>query len=327
MPLGKEKLRIGLYGTNGHQITSLLVNHPRAEVVAVAGFAGKPLPDKLGNIATYEKLDDLLADPRVDLVSICSPRRADQAVESVKALKAGKHVYAEKPSALKEEDLDRILTSVEETGLQYHEMGGIGYEPPYDAVRECVASGAVGEVVQVLAQKSYPWHDRRPGDEDVDGGLSLQVGVYPVRFIEHVAGVRITSMALRETCLGNDHVGSGCRRAVSMLFTLANGGVASAICNYLNPVQHLAWGYEILRVFGTQGIAETNALNKEVRLLKPGETPVLLNSLVPGISWLDRVIAAILDGTPMPLTTAEQLSPTRWCIRAKQEAAASGMMT
>lgn len=43
-------------------------------------------------------------------------------------------------------------------------------------------------MVQVIAEKSYPYHERRPRDEDVDGGLILQCGVHAMRFVEHVAG-------------------------------------------------------------------------------------------------------------------------------------------
>ena len=60
-----------------------------------------------------------------------------------------------------------------------------------------------GEIVQVFAQKSYPWHESRPQDEAVDGGLTLQVGIHAARFVEHVTGIRISSLDLIETTHGN----------------------------------------------------------------------------------------------------------------------------
>jgi hypothetical protein len=33
-----DKIRVGLYGTNGHQINGQLAGHPLAELAAVAGF-------------------------------------------------------------------------------------------------------------------------------------------------------------------------------------------------------------------------------------------------------------------------------------------------
>ena len=66
-------------------------------------------------------LDELLADPQVEIISLCSPRRADQARDAIRCLKAGKHVYAEKPAALTEWKLDEILTAAKESGREFHE--------------------------------------------------------------------------------------------------------------------------------------------------------------------------------------------------------------
>jgi predicted dehydrogenase len=312
-----KKLGIGLYGVNGHQIEKLLATHPRARLVVVAAFGDRSIPAECGEVARYETLEELLADDQVEMVSLCSPRRSDQAGDAVKCLLAGRHVYGEKPSALREEDLDLIIATVAQTGFRYHEMGGVALEQPYLAMRDCIRSGAIGEVVQVFVQKSYPWADWRPKDEAIDGGLATQVGIYPLRFIEQVAGLKATSVEIRETRLGNDHPGSDCRRAVSMLMTLENGGIASAICNYLNPSNHIVWGYEILRVFGTAGIVESNLFDGTACLLKPGAPPEPLDIFATAPSSLDLIIDSVLDGTPMSMLLTDELSPTRWVIRAK----------
>lgn len=311
-----KKLGIGLYGTNGHQIEKLLAAHRRARLVAVAAFGDRSIPAECGEVPRYETLEELLADEQVEMVSLCSPRRADQSTDAVKCLLAGRHVYGEKPSTLREEDLDRIIATVAQTGFRYHEMGGVALEQPYLAMRDCIRSGAIGEVVQVFVQKSYPWADWRPKDQAIDGGLATQVGIYPLRFIEQVAGLKATSVEIRETRLGNDHPGSDCRRAVSMLMTLENGGVASAICNYLNPAGHIVWGYEILRVFGTAGIVESNSLNGTARLLKPSAAPEALDISTTAPSSLDMMIDSLLDGTPMPISLTDELSPNRSVVRA-----------
>jgi predicted dehydrogenase len=314
-----KKLGIGLYGTNGHQIEKLLAGHPRAQLIAVAAFGDRSIPAECGEVPRYATLEELLADARVEMVSLCSPRRADQAADAVKCLSAGRHVYGEKPSALLEEDLDLIINTVARTGFRYHEMGALELEQPYLAMRDCIRSGAIGEVVQVFVQKSYPWAEWRPKEESIDGGLATQAGIYPLRFLEQVAGLKATSVEIRETRLGNDHPGSDCRRAVSMLMTLENGGVASAICNYLNPSGHIAWGYEILRVFGTAGIVESNLLDGTARLLKPDAAPESLDTSAPASSNLALIIDSLLDATPLAMSLSDELSPTRWVIRAKVE--------
>ena len=236
-----KKIGIGLYGTNGHQVQGQLAANSHAELRAVAAVDTAKLPESLRGVRLYATLDEMLKDPGVELVSLCSPRRADQADEAIRCLKAGKHVYGEKPSAMTERDLDRIIETSGKTGKIYHEMAGTVVQQPYMKMRDVVKSGVLGTVVQVLVQKCYPWHDARPKDEDIDGGLALQVGVYAGRFVEHIACEKIKTLKIAETRLGDSRPDSDCRMAVSMIMELNNGGLASAVCNYLNPMQKKCW--------------------------------------------------------------------------------------
>ena len=307
-----KKIKVGLYGTNGHQIQALLQNHPEAELTAVAGW-NQPMP----GVKNYETLDALLADPEIELVSLCSPLRINQAQDALKSLRAGKPVYAEKPCALNEQDLDEIIATAKETGVHFHEMAGTVLEQPYREMRRLVQQGAIGTVVQVLAQKCYPWADWRPADEAIDGGLATQVGVYIARFVEHIACQKIASLQVTETRLGNPNPASQCRIAAGFHMTLENGGLASGICNYLNPIQARCWGYEIVRIFGTEGILESCAEGAHARLLLNGQEPRDLERAIPSEDYFDRFIALLKDGTPMPMTLEEELNPTRWVIRAR----------
>ncbi len=310
-----KRIRVGAYGVNGHQIHYGLVDHPRAELTAVAAFPDSACPAGCRKVGS---LDELLADPEIDLISLCSPYRSEQAADAVKCLKAGKHVYGEKPSALTERELDAIIAASRETGFQYHEMGGQVQGSPYQEMQAEILCGTIGEVVQVFAQKSYPWADWRPMDEAIDGGLARQCGVYVARFVERVAGVKISSMDLVETKLGNTKPGSDCRRAASFLMKLENGGVASGVANYLNPIQARCWGYEILRVFGTNGIVESNADGSQARILPLGGVPRDLVITSSCKSCFDLFVDSVLDGAPVPLSLEDELSPTRWVVRAKE---------
>jgi predicted dehydrogenase len=318
-----RKIKVGLYGLRGHQIQARFKDGdlPWAQLVAVAGFEGKRVRE---SVRVYDTLDELLADPAVELVSLCSPLRSEQAAHAVKAMRAGKHVYAEKPVATTEADLDLIVDAARQTGMQFHEMGGSQLSQPYRAVHDAIAAGAIGTVVQVFAQKCYPWTERRPADERIDGGLALQVGVYLARFVEHVAGVRIAGAAMAETRAGNPVPGHDCRMAVGVHCTLANGGLASGIANYLNPMGDRCWGYEILRVFGTAGIVESTLETGAARLLRPGRAPEMLDVSAPGEDYFDLYVRSLLGQAAMPLTIEDELSPTRWMVRAKQAAVLNG---
>jgi predicted dehydrogenase len=314
---------IGLYGNNGHQIQNLLVNHPLGRLVATADFDRDALPAPLkddAGIRHYDTLDELIADDEVALISLCAPRRRDQARQAIRCLKAGKHVYAEKPCAMTEAELDAIIATAHATGQVFHEMAGTAFEQPYLAMRQLVQGGALGPVVQVLAQKSYPYHDGRPQDEDVDGGLLLQVGVHALRFVEHVAGVRVRELLAIETQRGNPGDGD-LRMATSMMARLENDGVASVLCNYLNPPAFGSWGNESLRIFGTEGFVEAVDGGTKTRLVLNDEDRGPLEITSGGKSYLDMILASLTGNALMPLALEDEVHPTRVLIRARADAA------
>jgi predicted dehydrogenase len=302
-----DTIRIGLFGTNGHQLRLDLP--PRARVVAVADYA---LPEPKDDIRVYDTLEELLADPGVDLVSLCSARRVEQADHAIRALRAGKHVLAEKPCAFDASTLDRILETARSCGREFREMAASELVPPLQAIRRLVDEGVLGTIVHVQAHKSYPWHDGRPQEIEVDGGLVRQVGIHAVRFIHGATGVRIATVEGRSTGLGNPGRG-GIQMAAAFALELENGGVGSINLNYLNPANFGVWGNDQLRVFGTKGMAETVDGFRRHSLYLPGrestELPIPDDLVSP--LYIAHYVAYLLDGTPMPTPFEEEVTMTR----------------
>jgi predicted dehydrogenase len=320
MPGELRPVNVALYGANGHQIHELLVDRPATRLVAIAEFPRERLPAGLREddaLRVYATLDELLADPRVDLVSLCSPRRRDQPVDAIRALRAGKHVYAEKPCAFEEAELDAILRTAHESDRMFHEMAGTAFQQPYLAMRAVVRAGRIGRVVQVIAEKSYPYHAGRPQDEDVDGGLIRQCAIHAVRFVEHVAGARIQSVRAVESTAGNPVADGGLRMAASLMFGLEGGGVALIAANYLNPCGTTMWGYETLRILGEKGFVESTQSGGQTRLVIGDKDCGPLDLSAPSLEYLDAYLDVLRGRGGMPLTLEEELSPTRWVIRAK----------
>ena len=318
-----KKVKVALYGSNGHQLQGHLENCPVAELVGYAEFAEDRCPDYFASpeIKKYASLDELLADDEVELVSLCSPLRSEQAGHAVKCLEAGKCVLGEKPSAMTEPDLDAIIETAARTGKTYHEMAATAFEPPYNSIREVVLSGKIGKVIQVISQKSYPWTENRTVDENIDGGLALQVGVYNARFVEHLTGIKIAQITSLETQLGNDLVGGECRRAVSFLMKLENGGVASAVANYCGPCQPTwgKWGYENVRIFGELGFVESINHGEILRLVINGESVTDLEGTAVSPDYLGMVFQEISENRQIiPLSIEDELHPTRMVIRARK---------
>ncbi|MFG2491248.1 Gfo/Idh/MocA family protein [Streptomyces caniferus] len=106
------------------------------------------------------------------------------------ALRAGKHVLAEKPLALDPERTDRLLELAAARGLVVAENVMFPHHRQHSAVRTLVRAGAIGELRSLHASFAVP----RLPDEDIryrpelGGGALWDTGVYPVRAAVHHLG-------------------------------------------------------------------------------------------------------------------------------------------
>lgn len=317
----KKKLRVGIYGAFGHQIHYKLYDNEEAELVALCSVSDaffNEVKNHCKDVILYSSLEEMLEDSSIDLISLCSPKRSEQEKHSLMCLKAGKHVYAEKPAVFSEEGLERVLAVAKENGCEFHEMADSVFVEPYWSVRKLVKSGKIGEVIQVYVQKSYPLNiEHRPQDEETDGGLIRQAGIHAIRFLEHITGLQVKTVKACQTHLGNINPNEGLYTASSWLMTLSNGGVASACVNYLNPKGFGKWGNESIRIFGTEGMVEITDGGQKTHLYThsaDGGNVDTHNS--DCVDYFKLLTEHLLYGNDMPLSQEEELHPLRVVIRA-----------
>ncbi|MFO7612370.1 MAG: Gfo/Idh/MocA family oxidoreductase [Clostridia bacterium] len=314
------KIKVGLFGINGHQIHELLADNARACCGAVAEIRKELLPEAIqkdASVKYYDTIDEMIADESIDVISLCSPIRKDQEEQALRAMKAGKHIYIEKPAAFTEEKLDELIAVARENNVSFHEMAGTCFEEPFMTMKDIVKSGILGEIVQVYAQKSYPYHDRRPQDDETDGGLIRWIGVHATRFIEHTTGIRIDKIYSVETSHANPVKGGGMCTAASVMMTLENGAVGSMNLNYLNHRTIGAWGNEHLRIWGTDGFVETTDGLQKTRLVLKDRDAGPLELKYENRDYFEYMLDEIIDGKEMPISLEDELHPLRAVIRAK----------
>ena len=322
------ELRVAFFGANGHQPTGLVAQAQRVKVVGMADMPEETLakcreqmPDAYSEAKPYESLARLLAEVDADLISICSARRDQQHQHVVQALDAGVHVYAEKPLATTLAGLDAIRSAAERSGRQVRAMTPMMYSPAFLEIKALIDAGQLGEVVQVFAQKSYPYHDRRPQDPGIDSGLLMQAGVHAVAVVRHVTGLEFEEVFAMDTRRGNPGDGD-LRMGGHIVARLTDGALCTILCNYCNPKGIGFWGNDQLRVHGTNGMAEVvDAGNRSLVALGDAEPTTLSDPRVGGYEELFLgYIEHLLDGAPMLLSQDDSLIASRVVIRAQESA-------
>ncbi|MGH2476120.1 MAG: Gfo/Idh/MocA family protein, partial [Candidatus Limnocylindrales bacterium] len=117
---------------------------------------GQARADALGVDRAYASLDDLLADPTVEVVHVTSPN--DLHVAQARAtLEAGKHVVCEKPLAMTAADSAGLVDLAARSGLINATNFNIRYYPLNQHAREAIAEGALGEVRLVTGRYFQDW--------------------------------------------------------------------------------------------------------------------------------------------------------------------------
>lgn len=155
------------------------IESDKAELVAVCDLIEEKMDSiaaKCPGVKKYVSFDDLIADPDVDIISICLPS-AMHAEFAVKALEAGKNVLVEKPIDITVEAAQKIENARIRTGMK----AGVIHQNRFNCnmlpMKAAIESGHIGKVflgtfaVKWYRQQDYyeGWH----GTWDMDGGGSL----------------------------------------------------------------------------------------------------------------------------------------------------------
>ena len=95
----------------------------------------------LSGVAKYSKLEDLVADPSLDVIDICLPPSA-HAAAAVLASRAGKHVFCEKPMALTTGDCRRMVEAAQAAGKQLMIGHVLPFFPEFAHAWKLIRSGS-----------------------------------------------------------------------------------------------------------------------------------------------------------------------------------------
>ncbi len=104
---------------------------------------------------SYESLEKLLPDPKVEAVFLATPV-PDHASHVIASLKAGKHVLCAVPVAMTIEDCAAILDTVEKTGLTYMMAETSVYRQNTIQAKKWYREGLFGKIFSVRQSTIIP---------------------------------------------------------------------------------------------------------------------------------------------------------------------------
>ncbi len=179
--MNNKKINVAIVGLGfGAEFIPIYKKHPNANLVAICQRTQSKL-DEIGNAfgidKRYTSYDELLKDPSVDAVHINTPI-PEHGIQSIKALKAGKHVACTVPMATTVEECEEIVKLTKEKGLTYMMMETVVYAREFLFMKELYDKGELGKLQFIKASHQ----------QDMDGWPNYWPGLPPMYYATHCVG-------------------------------------------------------------------------------------------------------------------------------------------
>jgi predicted dehydrogenase len=176
-----NKINIAIVGLGfGAEFIPIYQSHPHANMYAICQRNSeklKQLGDEFKIEKRYTDYDELLKDPDIHAVHINTPI-PDHAIQSIKALKAGKHVACTVPMATTVEECRQIVELVEKTGLTYMMMETVVYAREFLYMKQLYENGELGKIQFLKASHQ----------QEMDGWPNYWPGLPPMHYATHCVG-------------------------------------------------------------------------------------------------------------------------------------------
>ncbi len=146
----KPPVRIGVVGLGywGPNLVRNLHDLPDAEVVMICDQRREALRAVGGRYPAVERtqhFEDVLEDPTVEAVAIATPVSTHHELAAA-ALRAGKHVFVEKPLAASPDQARDLIALAERGGLVLMPGHTFLYSPPVNVIRDLIKAGELGDI-------------------------------------------------------------------------------------------------------------------------------------------------------------------------------------
>mgnify|MGYP000426808340 CR=1 FL=1 len=247
---------IGIGRIGSIHANNLTFNVPSANLVAISDSRVEVLEERAGecgNPDTYEDYKDLLTRSDLDGVVVCTSTDTHaQIIEH--AAQADKHVFCEKPIALDLEEIDGVLSAVEEAGIKFQVGFSRRFDPSFRKAKKKVEEGEVGRP-QVLKITS---RDPEPPPMDyvkASGGLFVDMTIHDFDMARFMMPGEVEEVYARGSVLIDERIEEADDVDTAAVVLKFEGGAIGLIDNS----RKAAYGYDQrLEVLGSQGKVEVS---------------------------------------------------------------------
>lgn len=249
-------LKVGIIGAGriGKVHTESICNYVKnAEVKAIADpFLSEETAawaKKLGVEVVTKDYHEILADPEIGAVLICSSTDTHSPI-SIEAIHAAKHIFCEKPIDHDVAKINEVRKALEGTGLKYQVGFNRRFDHNFEAVRNAVQAGKIGEphIVKITSRDPEP---PSAAYVAVSGGMFLDMTIHDFDMARFLVGSDVEEVYVQSAVLVDPAIGeAGDVDTAVITMKMTNGALA-----VIDNSRRAAYGYDQrAEVFGSKGM-------------------------------------------------------------------------
>lgn len=270
---------------------------------------------------TTKDYKEIINDPEINAVLICSSTDTHSPI-SLEAIKAGKHVFCEKPIDHDIAKIQEVINALKETNVKYQVGFNRRFDHNFEAVQKAVADGKIGDthIIKITSR------DPEPPCADyvkVSGGIFLDMTIHDFDMVRFLAGCNATEVYVEAAVLVDPAIGeAGDVDTAVITLKMENGAIA-----VIDNSRKAAYGYDQrAEVFGSKGMVAVSNDSTSSAVISnadgvTGEKPLyffLERYMAAYAKEIKCFIEAIENDTDTPLGVMDGLQPVLMGLAAKK---------
>jgi predicted dehydrogenase len=252
------------------------------------------------------RLEEVLADPQVDAIEICTPHHLHADI-AIAAARAGKHILCQKPLAKTLAECDAMIAAARSAGVTLYYGETSRTMPAAVDLKRAIDAGRIGQLIGVQATYAH-WQGGkylstawRYDPQIAGGGQLLDGGIHYIDLMLHLGGsiqsVSSFTTRFRPELGGEDTAVVNARFAGGQLGALFSSQAAGV---WFPGAIFVAFGSEGVLTIGGPFGAPQSALTLH-RADLPDQREVLREAHGDAFeAMIGRYLDTVLDGAPNP---------------------------
>ncbi len=307
----RGKIRVGVIGLD-HNHGLMLAARLWQAGATIAAYHASGAPNLvamrlLGPRSRALPVDAIIDDPTIDLI-VTAAIPSERGDIAVRALRAGKHVVADKPGVTTSEGLAAVDAALADTDRRWWVMFGERFENR--AVAEACRRARLGDIGQVVSVLGLGPHrmgaDGRPDwfwDPVATGGILVDIGSHQADQFLMATGAGTAEVITAQ--VGNVSVPKHpAMQDIGQMVISGGGAIGTHRVDYLSPKGLKTWGDGRLMIVGTEGTFEVRT-NVDLAGKKGREHLIAVDAkgtrridcTNAKVDWAKRLVADVVDGS------------------------------